>query len=391
MNAIRLADIFNAHFDEYLQKYGKQPAEHYRAANAIMNCRTERLGSHIYECENCHEPQTHFHSCRNRHCPRCQGYASMQWVQSRVNEMLPVSYFHAVFTIPSELNPFALRNKSEVYSILFRAVKDTLQQLALQDRWLGAKIGFIAVLHTWGQNLQDHPHLHCIIPAGGLRTKDNQWKHCKNNFFVHVDVMKQVYRGKFMEYFKQALHKEEIKFHGVLQEYSDQSKLSTLIDRLYKKDWVVYIKPSFASPQAVLNYLGNYTHRVALSEKRILSFENGKVTFSYTDYSDNNQRKTMTVSAVEFIRRFLLHILPTGFMRIRHFGFFANKDRTEHVNLCRKLLGEYAIAAKETLVSWWEQILERTGKNPLVCPVCDSGLLKVVMIVPPLRYKHMVT
>ena len=388
---IRLADILTASFGDYLNKYGPLPLGHYRAVNAIMKCRTEALGHHQYECENCHESQTHFHSCRNRHCPRCQGYASMQWVQSRVNEMLPVSYFHAVFTVPSELNPFVLRNKKVMYSMLFSAVKNTLLQLASQEKWLGARIGFTAVLHTWGQALMDHPHLHCIIPAGGLRNKDGRWKHCKNDFFAPVAVMQQVYRGKFMELFRLAVSRQEIKFHGILQEYEILGKLEELTGSLYRKTWVVYIKPSFASPQGVLSYLGNYTHRIAISEKRILSFQGGKVTFAYTDYRDESKRKTMTLTAVEFIRRFLLHVLPAGFMRIRHFGLFSNRDRTEHINLCRKLLGEYVIAAKDALISWWEQIIERNGKNPLICPVCDKGLLKLISVYPVRRGVQMVT
>ncbi|MDG5816157.1 IS91 family transposase [Chitinispirillales bacterium ANBcel5] len=388
---IKLADIFSASLQDYIHKYGKLPLEHSKAVNAIMNCRTETMGYHQYECESCHEPQTHFHSCRNRHCPHCQGYSAMQWVQARVEEMLPVSYFHAVFTVPSELNPFVLRNKKVMYSLLFRAVKDTLNQLAAQEKWLGAKIGFIAVLHTWGQKLTDHPHLHCIIPAGGLRLKDNRWKHCRNNFFVHIEVIKQVYRGKFIEYFKHAVATGVIKYYGVLEEYTHKHKLNDLISLLYRKEWVVYIKPSFASPKAVLNYLGNYTHRIAISEKRILSFKDGKVTFTYTDYRNDCKRKVMTLSAVEFIRRLLLHILPSGFMRIRHFGLFANRDRTEHINLCRKLLGEYALAAKETLTCWWEQILQRTGKHPLICSKCNAGLLQLVFIMPPGRRSVMVT
>lgn len=315
----------------------------------------------------------------------------MQWVQSRVNEMLPVNYFHAVFTIPSELNPFVLRNKQVMYSMLFQAVKETLLQLASQDKWLGARIGFTAVLHTWGQALMDHPHLHCIIPAGGLRNKDNRWKHCRNDFFAPVAVMQQVYRGKFMELFRQALAEKTIKIHGVLQEYEKPGRMDGLKDLLYKKSWVVYIKPSFASPEGVLRYLGNYTHRIAISEKRILSLKEGRVTFSYTDYRDDNTRKVMTLSSVEFIRRFLLHVLPRGFMRIRHFGLFSNRDRLEHINLCLTLLGEQVMAAKDVMASWWEQILDRTGRNPLVCPRCDGGLLKLVHVYPLRKGVGMVT
>ena len=381
---IRIADILKAAFPEYLRRYGPLPPQHYRAVNAIINCRTETLGYHAYCCSSCNESQIHFHSCRNRHCPRCQGYASMQWVQARVGEMLPVSYFHAVFTIPAELNPFALRNKNTIYSILYRAVNDTLQQLAGQRKWLGAQIGCIAVLHTWGQTLADHPHLHCIIPAGGLQSTVGRWKHCRNNFLFPVPVIQKIYRGKFMEYFKDAIEKGDIQFHGKLKELQPQQIFNPLLDALYRKDWVVYIKPSFASPEAVLNYLGRYSHRVAISEKRILKFENGKVTFGYTDYANGNQRKTMTLSAVEFIRRFLLHVLPHRFMRIRHFGIFANRGRTARIALCRKLLGIQAQAQKVSML-WWESVLERTGIHPLLCPECGNGILELVMVISPRR------
>jgi hypothetical protein len=388
---IRLAAIFRTSFEEYLQKYGPLPPEHYRVANAIMACQTEQLGAHQYQCQSCKETQTHYHSCRNRHCPHCQGYKSMQWVQSRTDELLAVNYFHAVFTIPSELNSFALRNKKVLYSILYRSVNETLQQLAADQKWLGAQIGFIAVLHTWGQNLQDHPHLHCIVPAGGLRLKDHQWKHCKNDFLIPVDVIKKMYRGKFMDYFMQAINKKEIQFCGTLSCYENPATLNQLKELLYEKTWVVYIKPSFASPQAVLNYLGNYTHRVALSEKRIYSFKEGKVSFFYKDYADQNSEKLMILPAVEFIRRFLLHVLPKGFMRIRSFGLLANKNRQERLNNCRKQLGQYAIVHRDKNEAWWEQILERTGKNPLICPECENGLLSLLMILPPRRCDELLT
>ena len=380
---IRLSDIFNASFGAFLHRYGPQPAEYYRAANAIMNCRTEKLGAHTYECGNCHEQEVHFHSCRNRHCPRCQGYASMQWVQDRMNELLPVCYFHAVFTVPAELNPFILRNKRICYAIMFRAVNDTLQQLAAQDKWLGALIGVIAVLHTWGQTLTDHPHLHCIIPAGGLRDDNTRWKHCRNNFLFPVAVVQKIYRGKFMEYFKEAIKKKEIEFHGVLKALEPPEKHAGIIDTLYRKEWVVYIKPPFVSPGHVLNYLGRYTHRVAISEKRIIAFKNGMVTFSYTDYAHGSERKTMTLTAVEFIRRFMLHILPKGFMRIRSFGLFANRGRTERIARCKRLLGVLHASFEEKVIPWWQSVLVRTGKNPLQCPRCKTGMLQLIMILRP--------
>jgi hypothetical protein len=381
---IRIADIFKKALPAYLQRYGTLPAGHFRAINAILACRTDRLGAHHYECDSCHEPQQHFHSCRNRHCPRCQSYAALLWVQARINEMLPVPYFHIVFTIPAELNPFALRNKRPVYNILYRAANDTLQQLSLQDKWLGARIGCIAVLHTWGQNLNDHPHLHCIIPAGGLRTKDLRWKHCRSNFFAPVAVLQQVYKGKFMEYFRNAIAENEIGFHGRLSEWEHTEKRAALIDTLYRKNWVVYLKPSFASPEAVIKYLGRYTHRVAIGEHRIVAFDGTNVTFTYIDYAHGNARKTMTLTAVEFIRRFLMHILPHGFMRIRHFGLFANRKRTETLKRCREMLGVTAATSNDKL-AWWVAIHKKTGKNPLQCPVCKNGLLRLVEIILPKR------
>jgi hypothetical protein len=308
----------------------------------------------------------------------------MKWVQDRVNEMLPVPYFHVVFTVPSELNPFALRNKEVFYALLFRAVNESLTALAADRKWLGAQIGCISVLHTWGQNLSDHPHIHCLIPAGGIQEKG--WKPCKNNFFVPVNVLRTLFRGKFLDYFKVAVKEHEILFHGTLQAFTEKSEFDALLSKLYRTDWVVYIKPSFASPQAVLNYLGRYTHRVAISEKRLRSFANNVVSFSYTDYADNNAKKVMSLPAVEFIRRFLLHALPLHFKRIRHFGIFANRKRTELIAKCRKLLGEMTPVLKDLKPSWWEQILERTGKNPLICTNCSIGLLQLVAIVPPRRY-----
>lgn len=371
---VTLASIFRSAFPEYLQTYGRQPYEHYRVANAIMNCRTPRLGARAYECSECHHEQVHYHSCRNRHCPHCQGYRNLQWTQRRVEEMLPVGYFHAVFTLPPALNEFFLRNKRELYTILFRCVSETLLHLARDPKRLGANIGFIAIAHTWGQNLMDHPHIHCIVPAGGVKTDAPAWKHCREQFLFPVPVVRQLYKGKFMAAFKEALADHTIALHGKLQRFADPALLKELVDSLYEQDWVVHIKAPFASPQHVIRYLSNYVHRIAISERRLIRFDGHRVSFAYIDYADNNKRKVMTLPAVEFIRRFLLHVVPHQFTRIRHYGFFANKDRTEHINLCRKLLSERALLRVEQ--TWYETILDMLGHHPLLCPECNNGILR---------------
>jgi hypothetical protein len=381
---IRLADVFRSAFPDYVRRYGPLPPHYYKAANAIMACRTPLLGAHEYHCDNCKSVQLHYHSCRNRHCPRCQAYASNRWVQARADEMLPVGYFHAVFTLPAQLNAFALRNKAQFYAILYRSVAETLQTLAQESPWLNALIGFTALLHTWGQNLMDHPHLHCMIPAGGIHKKGRRWKACNASFLFPVPVVQALFRGKFLAFFKAALEDGSIKLHGQLQRYQSGEEMKKLFDTLYRKQWVVFIKKPFTSPLALVNYLGNYTHRIAISERRIQAFDGTNVTFSYTDYADNNSRKSMTLSAVEFIRRFMLHILPQGFMRIRHYGFFANRYRKARLALCRKLLGQKEQPPRPKQL-WYEFIMERTGHHPLLCPHCGVSLLVPAGFVAPQR------
>jgi hypothetical protein len=371
--SVTLADIFRTAFPLYLRTYGKLPYEHYRIANAIMNCRTPRLGARLYECSDCHGQQSHYHSCRNRHCPHCQGYRNLQWTQNRLDEMLPVGYFHAVFTVPAALNQFFLRNKRVLYTLLFRAVSHTLLKLAADPRRLGAHIGFIAMAHSWGQNLMDHPHIHCIIPAGGLKIGANRWKHCRKDFLFPAAVVKKLFKATFIAAFRAALADGSVQLHGKLQRFADPQPRKQLIHALYTQDWVVHIKAPFAQPHHVIRYLSNYVHRIALSEKRLVRFDGTRVTFSYTDYADHNTRKLMSLPAVEFIRRFLLHAVPRGFMRIRHYGFLANKDRTAHINRCRKLLRQRALQRSER--NWYELILEALGYHPLLCPLCKAGIL----------------
>jgi hypothetical protein len=281
---IELADVFRVGFREYAAQHAPLPAQHYKVVNALLSCHTSLLGGHIYRCEECGHEKISYNSCRNRHCPSCQGTARAQWVDNRMKELLPVPYFHVVFTIPSELNPFALRNKKAFYNILFKAASETLLTLAEDPKYLGAAIGFFAILHTWGQNLLDHPHLHCVVPAGGLAADGSRWKKIPyGKFLFPVKVMSALFRGKFLDFFKAAVRDKEILFHGVLEKYQDHGEFRALLDTLYNNPWVVYAKPPFAGPNAVLKYLGHYTHRIAIANSRLVDITDTHVSFKWKD------------------------------------------------------------------------------------------------------------
>jgi hypothetical protein len=290
-----------------------------------------------------------------------------------------------VFTLPHQLAPFALRNKAVFYALMFRAVKETLLTLAHDPKRLGATVGFVTVLHTWGQTLVDHPHIHCIIPGGGL-TQSQRWKPCEKKFLFPIPVLQKMFRGKVLDFFKQGVACGEIQLHGLLAEYADPERLRQLIDALYRIPWVVYVKAPFASPQAVVKYLGQYTHRVAISNYRIQGFENGMVSFRYKDYADANKRKIMTVSAMEFIRRFLLHVVPSGFVRIRHYGFLANRNRpTKLAACCRFFRKKPPCPNKERKRSWIDIFKRLRGYDPTRCKQCLEGVMNIVAIIPARR------
>jgi hypothetical protein len=391
MSTLHLSDIFITSYNDYCQRYGYTVANH-KIARAITSCRTETLGGHLYQCPSCNDQLPLYNSCGNRHCPLCQALARREWVKAREEELLPVPYFHAVFTIPAELNPFALRNKRAFYSILFRSVNETLQQLASTSRYLGASIGFVAVLHTWGQNLMDHPHIHCIIPAGGLSKDGKKWISCKNFFLFPFNVMRVLFRAKVLDYFKQGIRNESITLHGNLKEYYDNGKLEQLLSKLYKKKWVIFAKQPFASPIRVIQYLGNYTHRVAVAESRLLQHDNNKVSFKYKDYADDSKQKIMTFDTVEFIRRFLMHVLPSGFMRIRHYGFLSNGNRKRNRELCEMIFKSIKPKVSNAeqpkkKVSWHERIEKETGVNPLLCKKCGKTILIIIREIFPLPQK----
>jgi len=384
-----VAAIFNQGFEDYRSNQ-LLPIEHYKVANAIMACRTASLGGHVHKCDTCGHEHIAYNSCRNRHCPQCQALARAAWVEARMEDLLPVPYFHVVFTIPSELNPFALRNKEAFYPLMFKAVSETLLELAKDKKRLDAVMGFIAILHTWGQNLMDHPHIHCVVPGGGLQ--GNRWIHCKKRFLFPIPVMRTLFRGKLMAYFKKAVRDGDIQFHGTLEQYKNPIAFKTLLDNLYTQDWVVYVKPPFAGPKAVLKYLGSYTHRIAISNSRIISVKEGKVTFAWKDYADNNARKTMTLTLSEFIRRFLFHVVPKGFVRIRYYGFLGNRARKASITVCRKALGvriKPETSHQTEKPSWVDVCIKLTGNDPTLCPMCETGHLKQIreIAASPPTYK----
>lgn len=381
-----VADIIREYGEDYRRKH-KLPSRMIKVMNAIESCRTSKLGGHIDECDNCGHIRISYNSCRNRHCPKCQGLAKERWLMDRKNDLLPVEYFHVVFTVPDTLNPLILRNQKETYGILFRAVSETLLELGKDSKYLGADIGFIGILHTWGQNLMDHPHIHCIVPGGGLSFDTSRWIASRERFLIPVNVVSRLFRGKYLSYLKVAYSKDKLKFCGNIQELSEEKKFSELMDSLYKREWVVYSKPPFKSAEYVLEYLGRYTHRVAISNNRITDMAAGKVTYKYRDYKDENKNKLMTVEAHEFIRRILLHILPDNFVKIRHYGILSNRNRGTKLRRCKGILG---ISTKKSNVKigWQELLKELTGKDPRICPHCNIGRLVRKEILSPEKSRN---
>jgi len=314
---------------------------HIKVLLAIARCRTAALGGHIDECTRCgHRATISFNSCRNRHCPKCQTGARERWIQARRHELLPSPYVHVVFTLPSQLAALALQNKKIVYSLLLRASAETLLEVARNPTHLGAEIGFFSVLHTWNQKLQIHPHVHCVVPAGGLSLDHTRWIRSHPRFFLPLPVLREVFRGKFIDALKLAFQRGQLHLSGDLARLAQAKFFAAWLRPLFRKNWVVYSKPPFGGPEYVLHYLGRYTHRVAISNHRLVSLADGQVTFRWRDSADHNQQKLMTVSLDEFLRRFLLHLLPKGFVRIRHFGFLANRRRSTLLPLCFAALGK---------------------------------------------------
>ena len=356
--------------------------------HAIKVCRTSYLGGHLEECDSCDYQRPVYNSCRNRHCPKCQSLTKARWLAARQGELLPVGYFHSVFTLPHEINPLALANQKVVYDLLFRSVAETLQEFGADPKHgLGGKLGFTAILHTWDQKLLYHVHLHCLIAGGALsHDSDGQtWTGTRPNFLFPVKALSRVFRGKFIYYLQKAFLAGKLFFPGKAGPLGTQKGFSNLLKQLWSKEWVVYAKQPFAGPEQVLDYLGRYTHRVAIANHRLKQVEDGWVTFSYRDRRNGGRLKAMTLRAEEFIRRFLLHVVPGSYMRIRHFGFLANRNKERDLGRCRELLGVAHQLPESTLVSsanTKELMLQLTGLDLTKCPWCQMGTMVAVEQIP---------
>lgn len=372
-----VAEIVRQYGAEFIRVHGTSlSAQQYRVLNAVTACRTAELGGHLDECDACGYQKISYNSCRNRHCPKCQGSAAARWLDLRRAELLPVPYFHVVFTIPAGLAPLALQNKRIVYGLLFRAVSQTLLAVASDPRHLGARIGVLAILHTWGQNLRHHPHLHCVVPNGGLSPDGSEWIAGRPDFFLPVRVLSRVFRGKFLALLRRAYSDGDLRFHGALEHLSARSSFDTFVQPYYEQEWVVYAKAPFGGPEQVLKYLARYTHRVAISNRRLVSIDDHRITFRWKDYSKQNQCRRMTLTATEFLRRWLLHVLPRGFVRIRHYGLFANRDRKERLRKCQQLLmdPEELPATTDVRGTAAPPLLQDRGAvEGWQCPRCNVG------------------
>ena len=367
-------------FSEYGEAYESShpmTIQQRKAFQAIKQCRTAALGGHVDECPDCGYQRPSYNSCRNRHCPKCQSLLKERWIENQSFDLLNIQYFHVVFTVPADLDPIFLSNQEKLYRLLFSCAAETLTQLAWNKKYLGAQIGCIEVLHTWGQNLHFHPHIHCIVPGGGLN-KIGQWIPSRKKFFIPVKVLSRMFRGKFLA----ALKTMNLDFCGSAKQYEDPRDFLNLVDRCYNKEWVAYCKPPFRDSSGVIHYLGRYTHRVAISNNRILNVRNGQVTFKWRDYADGRKEKIMTLSAMEFIRRFLLHVLPKGFMKIRHYGLLGNRNKTKKLTLCKRLTNT-PIRPKEKLPTL-QLIQKLIGHDISTCPVCGTLLRHTIGLPPPI-------
>ena len=366
---LEVADVFRQHEQEFLQRWGHMLSyQQLRVFRDICACQTAALGARIEKCDHCSRETVAFNSCRNRHCPKCQSAAREKWLASQSRDLLPVPYCHLVFTFPHDLSMWALQNPQVIYDILFRAVSETLLTIAADPRRLGAHIGVLAVLHTWNQQLLAHPHLHCVVPTGGIALDKSRWIPCRKRYFLPVKVLRRMFRGKFLAFLTAAFRRGKLRFTGALRQFSRPAWFHRLVRQLRSRDWVVYARRPFSGPQHVIQYLARYTHRVAIANGRLISLHDGQVTFRWRDSGDGNRQKLMTLDAVEFIRRFLLHILPRGFVKIRHFGFLANRHRRKALELCRLLVPE---PQPNSAVDRPATPSER------ICPACKIGTIHI--------------
>jgi len=367
---VEVADVLRVQGQRFLDRYRASfDFQQLKAFRALLNCRTAALGGHLDACPQCGFQAISYNSCRNRHCPKCQTQARERWLAAREQELLPTSYFHVVFTVPHELNLLALDNPRLFYHLLFTATAATLLEIAADPKHLGAEIGILSILHTWGQNLLAHPHIHCVIPAGGISRDHTRWVHPRYpGFFLPVKVLSRVFRGKFLAGLKRLYRRKQLHCAGPSAALADEKQFRQFLRRLHRQDWVVYAKPAFGGPRQVLRYLGRYTHRVAISNHRLASFDGQRVTFLWKDYAHGSKKRQMTLNATEFLRRFFLHVLPKGFVRIRHFGFLANRFRAARLQLGRQLLANAPSQTPTTQAPHTDAALWH-------CPRCGAAMI----------------
>ncbi len=388
---IEIADIFREHGQQYLWNNSASPAQ-VGVMNQIMTCRTAAQGGHMDFCDSCGHSQNSYNSCRNRHCPKCQTMAKERWLNDRKAELLPVAYFHLVFTLPHDLNPLILCNMKVLLDLLFFSVNQVIKTFAADPQWrLAGNPGFIGVLHTWTQTMMDHFHLHCLVPGGVLSDDKDQWTSSKSNFLFRTESLMLAFKNIYIKGLKELKKEGKLQFPGNTAKYEDDIEFDRLIKKIAKKKWSGYAKAPFSGPEKVLEYLSRYTHRVTISNYRIKSMQDGKVTFTWKDRADENKTKLMTLDVEEFIRRFLLHVLPKGFRKIRYFGFLSPRYKSENIKIIRKLMNDdpekYAVPEDESLE---EMMLRLTGINIRQCPKCDKGRMVPIYELLPKHYDYIV-
>jgi hypothetical protein len=381
--SLQVADVFRGHGEDYRQRHGASlSTAQRRAMTAIEICRTAALGGHVERCDNCGHQRVWYNSCRSRYCPSCQSFARAEWLENRQAELLGTEYFHVVFTVPQQLASIAYQNKAEVYDILFRAAAETLRTIAADPAHLGAEIGFFGILHTWGSNMMFRPHIHFVVPGGGISPDGERWISCRPGFFLPVRVLSSLFRGLFLHYLGNAYGAGRLKFFSSLQHLNERVAFQRFLAPVRAVDWVVYAKPPFAGPEQVLDYVGRYTHRIAISNNRLISIDDGKIRFRWKDY--RNRLRTMTLTAEEFIRRFLLHVVPEGFHRIRYYGFLCNRHREQKLARCRELLGMAArsLSADERADASDDRCVADMEHSLRECPACHHGHMIVLEVIP---------
>jgi Putative transposase/Transposase zinc-binding domain len=380
---LEVADVFRRHGAAYRAAHkGHLGGAQAKVMGAIEACRTAVLGGHIEYCADCGLVRQAYNSCRNHHCPKCQGLARADWLAARQADLLPVQYFHVVFTLPAPIAQVAFQNKGVVYDILFKAASEAVRTIAADPRHLGAEVGMVALLHTWGQNLHHHPHVHCVVPGGGLAPDGTRWVSCRPGFFLPVRVLSRLYRRLFLEHLQAAFKAGKLGFFNDLASLAEPAVFADLLADMRNMDWVVYAKPPFGGPEQVLAYLGRYTHRVAIANSRITAIDDGQVAFRWKDYRHHDKAKVMTLAADEFIRRFLLHTLPDGFHRIRHYGFLANGCRLTKLVLCRHLLNTPTPPPQPPAAGYREQYQRLTGRSLDICPCCGGPMISLGALRP---------